>query len=150
MAFIEQEVILKSLFFFVSLWGLATAFLIFRPRVSFLWKIAAIMLFLFYIWVFREEILNGYNALVNDWYGSIVIFAKEMLALVFYLMFIFWPLSLIIIFYKADDIGAENLLKFMVVFTLMLWIVIGVYSFQKQGLDTFLDKTVKDILPFIK
>lgn len=146
----ESIIILKTVFIFIVLWGIAVAFLVFRPRVSFVWKIAAIMLYLFYIWFFREEIVTGYTSFVGAWYETLVLFLKEIVFLMFYLLFVFWPVTLVIIFYKADDIGAEFLLKFMVVFTLVVWIVIAVYSFHKRGVDAFLYNKIVDIIPFLK
>ncbi|MFW6364843.1 MAG: hypothetical protein ACOC2H_00050 [Spirochaetota bacterium] len=146
----ESIIILKTVFIFILLWGLAAAFLVFRPRVSFVWKMAAFLLFFFYVWFFREEILSGYRAFVEDWYGTLIVFAKEIVFLVFYLLFVFWPVSLIIIFYKADDIGAENLLKFMVIFTLVVWILIAVFVFHRQGADSLLRTRIPAFLPFLQ
>ncbi len=146
----ESIIILKTVFIFIVLWGLAAAFLIFRPRVSFIWKIAAIMLYAFYVWYFREDIMSGYGSFTQDWFGTLILFAKEIMFLMFYLLFVFWPISLVIIFYKADDLGAQNLLKFMVIYTLIVWVIITIYAFNKKVIDSTLYETLTGWIPFIQ
>ena len=62
-------------------------------------------------------------------------------------MFFLWPLALIIIFYKADDVGAERLLKFMCIFTLIVWLVFTLHTFYSKQIDTFLFHTLREMIP---
>jgi len=79
-----------------------------------------------------------------------IAFVKEFSGLLFANMFFLWPLALIIIFYKADDVGAERLLKFMCIFTLLVWIVFTLYSFYSKQIDTFLFETLRQMIPDVQ
>jgi hypothetical protein len=146
----DKILIIKSIFFFITLWGFTLAFLWFRPRVEIFWKIVATILFLFYVWFFWEEIMKGYHSFTLSWYNVLVDFLKELVALVFVNLFFLWPLTLIIIFYKADEMGAERLLKFMCVLTLVLWVIFVIYVYHDKGIDKFLYQNLKEMVPDAK
>ena len=146
----NEILLIKSLFFFMSLWGLAVLLLWFRPRIDIIWKIMATLILGFYVWFFFDEISTGVNSLMNDWYGLSIHFIKEVLVLTFVNLFFFWPLALIIIFYKADDLGAERLLKFMVLLTLVLWVVFIIYFLFSKNLDSFIFEKLKKMIPYAK
>ncbi|HPB82861.1 MAG TPA: hypothetical protein PK200_12560, partial [Spirochaetota bacterium] len=119
----ENTLLIKSIFMFITLWGFTVAFLWFRPRLEIFWKVVATLIYVFYVWFFFEEIKSGYNSFTSLWFDVTVYFIKELLALVFVNLFFLWPLALLVIFYKVNDIGAEKLLKFMCILTLVLWII---------------------------
>jgi hypothetical protein len=146
----EKALILKSVAIFVLLWGIAAIFLWFRPKIEIFWKIVASILFIFYVWFFYEEIIRGFSAIRADWYPVVITFLKELLVLVFVNLFFLWPVVLVVVFYKADDIGAERLLKFMCVFTVVVWIVLVAYAFYDKKIDTFLYDKLKSSIPFTK
>lgn len=146
----SESLLIKSVFLFVAFWGIGISMLWFRPRVEIIWKVIATVILLFYIWFFFEEIRGGYTAFASDWYGFSLNFLKELLALVFVNLFFIWPLSLVIIFYKADAIGAEKLLKFLCVLTLVLWMVFILYFFFSKGIDDFMLKNFKEMIPGAK
>lgn len=54
------------------------------------------------------------------------------------------------IFYQADDIGAERLLKFLCVLTLVLWIIFIMYSFFSSGIDKYFYENFKKMIPGAK
>jgi hypothetical protein len=143
----DKALLIKSIFIFVSLWGLAVAFLWFRPRLELFWKIIATLIFAFYLWFFWEEINRGYGSFVLNWYTVTVDFFKELVSLVFVNLFFLWPLALIIIFYKADEMGAEKLLKFMCILTVVLWILFVLYVYYDKGIDRFLYQKLKEMIP---
>ncbi|HDP80148.1 MAG TPA: hypothetical protein ENN21_04825, partial [Spirochaetes bacterium] len=124
----DKALLIKSLFFFMSLWGISLLMLWFRPRIEIFWKMIATLLFGFYLWFFWGEVSAGYVSVTLNWYTVTIDFIKEVVSLVFVNLFFLWPLALIIIFYKADEIGAEKLLKFMCLCTLALWVVFVIYT----------------------
>lgn len=146
----DKALLIKSVFFFVSLWGFTVAFLWFRPRIEVFWKIIATLIFVFYVWFFWDDLNKGYVALTVDWYKVTVDFMKELIALVFVNLFFLWPVALIVVFYKADEFGAEKILKFMCILTIILWIVFAVYVYYERGIDTFLYKNLKEMIPDAK
>lgn len=146
----NETLLIKSVFLFVVFWGIGIAMLWFRPRVEIIWKIIATVILLFYIWFFFDEIRGGYASFAAGWYGFSLNFLKELLSLVFVNLFFIWPLSLVIIFYKADAIGAEKLLKFLCVLTLVLWVVFIIYFFFSKGIDEFMFKNLKEMVPHAK
>jgi len=142
--------IIKSVFMFFSIWGLSLLLLWFRPRIEIFWKIVATLIFMFYIWFFLPELKIAYSAFTTGWYIAILNFIKEILTVIFVGMFLIWPLALIQIFYKADDIGAEKLLKFICLLTLVLWITFIIYFFFSEGIDKFLYENLRQMVPKAK
>jgi hypothetical protein len=143
----ENAILVKSIFMFVSLWGFTVLFLWFRPRLEVFWKIVASLIFLFYVWFFWDELNRGYGAFHAAWFEVTVYFLRELLALVFVNLFLFWPVALVIVFYKANDIGAEKMLKFMCILTIILWIIFIIYVYHSQGVDRFLFEKLKQMVP---
>lgn len=138
---------IKSVFIFFCFWGLAMLLLWFRPKIEIFWKLIATIIFAFYIWFFYSELKNGFDAFKADWYVSILDFIKDFITIIFASMFIIWPVSIVIIFYKANDIGAEKLLKFLCILTLLLWIIFIVYFFFNEGIYTFFYESLKKMVP---
>jgi cytosine/uracil/thiamine/allantoin permease len=122
-------------------------FLWFRPRLELFWKIVATLIFIFYVWFFWDELSRGYNAFQAAWFDVTMHFLKELLSLVFVNLFLFWPIALLLIFYKADEVGAERLLKFMCVLTIVLWIIFVIYAYYHRGIDVFLFEKLKKMVP---
>ncbi len=143
----DKALLVKSVFIFVAIWGFTVAFMWFRPRIEAFWKIIATLIFVFYVWFFWENLNSGYALFVQNWYTVLIDFLKELVALVFVNLFLFWPLALIILFYKSDDIGAERLLKFMCILTLALWIVFVAYVYYEKGIDSFFYEKLKEFIP---
>jgi len=139
--------VIKSIFIFFSLWGLSLVLLWFRPRVEVFWKIIATLILGFYVWFFFAELKSGFQVFTASWYVSILDFLKEILTIVFTGMFIIWPAALVIIFYKADDIGAERLLKFLCMLTLVLWLLFIIYLFFSAGIDRFFYEHLRKMVP---
>ena len=138
---------IKSIFLFMVVWGLAVILVWFRARIEWIWKIIATLILGFYIWFFFAEIELAFIALKTQWYFSVLEFFKELFTLVFTNLFFFWPLALIIIFFKVDEMGAENLLKFMCILSLVLWIIFGIYYYLHTDIDKFLFENFKNMLP---
>jgi cytosine/uracil/thiamine/allantoin permease len=82
-----------------------------------------------------------------EWYISIIEFFKEILIITLAGMLIIWPITLIIIFYKANDIGSEKLLRFICLLTIILWIAFMIYSFFSPGIEKFFYETLKTMIP---
>ena len=146
----NETLIIKSVFIFISIWGLGIILLWFRPRIEIFWKIIATLILGFYVWFFFDEILSGFDAIKSNWHISSLHFLKELVTLIFVNMFFFWPVCLILIFYKADDIGAERLLKFICLLTLILWIIFVVYFYFSTGINKYLYENLKKIIPNVK
>jgi hypothetical protein len=119
----------------------------FRPKIDFFWKLIATIIFVFYIWFFFSELKTGFTSFKSDWYISILDFIKDFITIIFASMFIIWPVSIVIIFYKANDMGAEKLLKFLCILTLLLWIIFIIYFFFNEGIYTFFYESLKKMVP---
>ncbi|MFA5518743.1 MAG: hypothetical protein WDA74_05745, partial [Spirochaetota bacterium] len=96
---------------------------------------------------FFSELKSGLIAFQNDWYVSILDFIKDFILIIFASIFIIWPVSILIIFYKANDIGAEKLLKFLCIFTLLLWIIFIIFFFFNEGIYIFFYEYLKKMVP---
>lgn len=144
----ESDILMiKSVFIFFIFWGLAMLLLWFRPKIEIFWKIIATLIFAFHVWFFLSELKSGLIAFQNDWYVSILDFIKDFISIIFASMFIIWPLSILVIFYKANDIGAEKLLKFLCILTLLLWITFIIFFFFNEGIYTFFYEYLKKMVP---
>ena len=146
----NEIMVTKSLFFFMIFWSIGLVLLWFRPRVEIFWKIIASLIFGFYVWFFFSELSAGFSSLQQGWYDFTIKFFKEALVLVFMNLFFIWPLALVIIFYKADDLGAERLLKVVSLCTMILWVVFIVYFIFNKGVDNFLFEQLKKMIPHAK
>lgn len=135
---------------FICLWGVTVLFLWFRRGIEIFWKILATMIFIFYLWFFYEEISIGFFSFIAGWYNITIDFLKELVFLTFANLLFFWPLTLILVFYKVDDVGAEKLLKFLCILTLVLWIVFVIYIYFNKGIDEFFYKNLRDMIPHAK
>ena len=144
---INNVLIFKSIFLFCSIWGIAVLLLWFRPRIELFWKLVATLIFILYIWFFYNEFSQSFNLFKTDWYISIIEFFKEILIIIFAGMFIIWPITLIIIFYKANDIGSEKLLRFICLLTIILWVAFIIYFFFSSGVENFFYETLKEMIP---
>lgn len=139
--------VIKSIFIFFVLWGLAQLLLWFRPRIEIFWKAVSTLILGFYIWFFFAELKSGFSVFRGGWYIALLDFMKELLTIVFTGMFLIWPAALVIIFYKADDIGAERLLKFLCLLTLVLWLLFIIYFFFSAGIDRFFYDNLRKMVP---
>ncbi len=140
-------VIIKSIFLFFCVWGITVVLLWFRPRIEVFWKIVATLIFGFYIWFCFPELKSGFALFRASWYVSILDFLKEVLTITFAGMFIIWPIALVRIFYKADDMGAEKLLKFLCLLTLVLWVLFIISFFFSSGIDRFFYENLRKMVP---
>ena len=146
----EKILLDKSSSIFIAIWGLSIAFLWFRPRIEIFWKIIATLIFTFYIYFFMEQITRGFNLIQTDWYTVIISFIKDLIKLIFLNLFLLWPVTLIVIFYKSNDMGSERLLKFMCILTIVIWIILLVYVYHTKGINEFLFDKLKDMVPYAK
>jgi hypothetical protein len=144
----ENTLIIRSVSVFIAIWGIATVFLWFRPKIEFFWKLVATMIFLFYLWFFHDEIARNMASFRADWYIATIAFFKELLVLSFVFLFFLWPVVLFVVFYKSDDMGAESLLKLLCVITIVLWIIFAAYVFYDKKIDAFLYEKLKTLIPF--
>ena len=131
----------------MCLWAISVILLWIRPRIELFWKIVATVLFAFYCWFFYDDILTGFASFTDSWYSAVILFFKEALTLVFVNMFFLWPVVLVVIFYKSDDIGAEKLLRFMCILTLVLWVLFIVYYYFSAGIDSFFYDNLRKMIP---
>jgi hypothetical protein len=143
----NDVLMIKSVFLFFSIWGITVLLLWFRPRIELFWKIIATLIFIFYLWFFFNELQTSFAAFKTDWYLSVIEFLKEILIIFFAGMLIIWPVVLMIIFYKANDIGAEKLLRFLCLLTIILWIVFIIYFFFSTGIEKFFYQNLKKMIP---
>jgi hypothetical protein len=143
----NNVLILKSIFLFFSIWGIAILLLWIRPKIELFWKLVATLIFIFYFWFFFNELSLSFTSFKAGWYISIIEFFREILIIIFAGMLIIWPATLIIIFYKANDIGSEKLLRFICMLTIILWIAFIIYSFFSPGIENFFYDTLKKMIP---
>ncbi len=143
----KDVIIIKSIFLFASIWGLSLFLMWFRPRIEIFWKISATVLYAFYGWFFYSEIVNGFREFMSSWYLSFLAFFKELFILVFVNLFFLWPVALVLVYFKADEIGAEKLLRFMCLLTIALWIIFVLYYYFSSGIDSFLLEKLKEMVP---
>lgn len=129
-------------------WGIGTVLMWFRSKIEIFWKIVATLILGFYCWFFFSDIRSGLHTFMSAWYVSALDFIRELISLVFINLFFLWPLALVLVFYKVDDIGAEKLLKFMCILTLLLWIIFIIYFYFSSGIDRFFYENLKKMIPY--
>ena len=139
--------ILRTSIIFLGFWSLGIVLLWFRPRIEIFWKIIATLILAFVIYLCIDILQNDLDRFFENGINSLFLFLKEFFALLLLNLFFLWPVALVLIFYKADDIGAERLLKFMSIITLILLIIAFVYVFFSEGADQQILDNIKKIIP---
>jgi len=146
----ESITIFKSAPIFLFIWGAAIALLMFRPYLSGVWKIIPLLLFLFYLWFFQQEFMSTYAALRANFVMTIIAFLKDLLVVLFYILFLLWPVGIVFAFYSADEVTSEFIIKFLVALTLVVWLAMTVYIVTSNKLDNELLKKLFSLFPFRK
>lgn len=146
----ENLFLVRSIMIFMAFWGLGILLLWFRPRIDIFWKIVATLIFAFYCWFFFAEISQNYLAIRHDWFTFVVQFLMDFGTLLFSNLFLFWPILLVVIFYKSDDFGAERLLKFVVIFSLLLWFFMIAYVYYYKGINSFMFDKLREMIPYAR
>ena len=144
----NEAVIIKSLLLFMFLWAGSLIAVWLRSKIDLFWKLTASLIFIFYCWFFFDDIQKGFSLFKAGWFIFVLDFFKELISLVFVNLFFLWPLTLGVIFIKADDIGSDKLLRFMCVLTLVLWVLFVIYFYFSSGIETFFYKNLKQMVPF--
>ncbi|MBW7857605.1 MAG: hypothetical protein H3C43_04760 [Leptonema sp. (in: Bacteria)] len=103
-------------------WCVALLFVLFRRRLGFIWKFAALLLFVFYLVWFREPILVGLANFQNQFGPTLVIVCKEIWIDFGRSLILLTPVLLFIVFFKVSDKGSATLLRFLVVLSLFYWL----------------------------
>lgn len=131
----------------MCLWASALLLLWFRRGIGLIWKAGASVVFAFYCFFFGNEITAGLESLKADWYVSALDFFRGLMRTVFADMFFLWPLALFTVFAKADDIGSEKLIRFMITATAALWAGFLIYFRFSGSIDGFFYDKLKSLLP---
>lgn len=143
----NELIITKSIGFFLFFWSIGLIFLWIRPRIEIFWKIISTLIYLLYLWFFWDDVVSGFDLFQAKWYAVSLNFLKELIVLLFMNLFLLWPILLIFVFYKANDLGAENLLKFFAIFTIVIWVIFIIYVYFSSDVDTFLLDSFRKMLP---
>lgn len=144
----ESITIFNSAPILMFVWGAAIVLILFRPYLSIVWKIVPLLLFCFYIWFFHHEFISMYTALKTSFAATMIAFLKDFLVISFYLLFVVWPIGLVIAFYSAEEMNAEFIIKFLVAITLCVWFAMTVYILFSNRLDSELIKKIFSMFPF--
>lgn len=103
-------------------WCLSLLFVLFRRRLGFIWKIAALLLFVFYVVWFREPIFIGLANFQNQFASTFLAVIKEIWVDFGRSLILLTPVLLFLVFFKVSDKGAATLLRFIVVLSLFYWL----------------------------
>lgn len=124
----------KSLLGILTLvWGLFSLLNLFHSKIPLFWRITVIFAFFVFIFLYFPILKEEYNLWkINYKYKPLEIF--EALFYIFQYLDIFlylsWCYFLIKVFFSAKEKSSENIIKFLVIFTLFYWIFS--FLFQKN------------------
>lgn len=115
------------------LWGLFSFLNLFHSKIPFFWRITVIFTFFVFIFLYFPIIKEEYNL----WKINYKTKPLEIFEAFFYLfkhldifLYVTWSYFLIKIFFSAKEKSSENIIKFLVIFTLFYWIFS--FLFQKN------------------
>ena len=139
----NEVISINTIFLYMCFWFIGLIMMLSRPRVEVVWKIIACVIFALFIFILFDEFKLGLNRFISGWYIYSLQFFKELLMYLFSSLFFLWPLALTIVFYKADALGSEKILKFMCLLTLVLLLISLIYAYNSKGIDRFLIHHIK-------
>jgi hypothetical protein len=133
MNFIEQ--ITLPIFIF---WILGILYSFFRKDLDISYKLFAVLIFLFYIYQFQNELFAGYFRLKTGYAREIVLWIYGLGKAIYFILLFAWPLALIRIYFTAAFPISELTIKFLVFLSAFYWISFFVYSYLHKEIDHFM------------
>ena len=114
---------LKSLFFpLFALWIPGLILILFRRNLEFFWKLAALLIFLFYgIW-FQDNIQVSFHLYAESFTKIFPILFQELGDILALVLFLVWPPLLLAAFFTKSLETTRGLLRTLVLFTLFYWV----------------------------
>ncbi len=103
-------------------WGIGLLLVLFRRGAGIPWKLAALLLFVFYVVWFRELILQGKEDFQLQFGTSILLLLSTLWQEIGRTLMLLWPVLLFMIFFLASDRSASYLLRLFVILTLFYWL----------------------------
>ena len=143
MTFIEQ--IISPLFI---LWIIGLILSFFRRDLEFLWKAFFLLIFLFYVIQFHEELFAGYYRFKYNYAKEIVNWIYGIGKASYYFILISWPITLTRIYYSASGILSDISIRIQVIVTVLYWFLFLIYSNFQVRIDNFLLNTLVHFLRF--
>ncbi len=115
----DLESILLPMF---VLWLLGLLFTVFRGGMEMIWKIPAVLISVFYVIWFRNELGTSLHHYQENFALSFVAFLTGLGHAGGLILFLLWPVVLLYSGYAASSSAARGFLRFMVIVTLLYWI----------------------------
>ncbi|HMV43436.1 MAG TPA: hypothetical protein PK079_06665 [Leptospiraceae bacterium] len=143
MTFIDQI----TLPIFIT-WIVGLILVFFRRDLDFLWKAFFLLIFLFYIIQFHEEIFAGFYRFKYNYAKEIVSWIYGLGKATYYMLLFTWPLSLFRIYYSAAGYLSEITIRLQVGLNVVYWIGFYFYSIFQTKIDNFLMNTLVHFLRF--
>ncbi len=143
MTFIEQI----TLPIFI-LWVIGLILSFFRKDLDFLWKAFFLLIFMFYVIQFHEELFASFYRFKYNYAKEIVSWIYGLGKATYYFLLISWPLSLIRIYYSATDYLSELTIRIQVIITVAYWFSFYIYTLFQARIDNFLLNTLVHFLRF--
>ena len=104
------------------LWLLAILLTLLRGDISWVWKIAVLLIFLFYLsWFWPETKQEAYKYSSN-FTTALILLQHNLLKLLPFLLLLLWPVVLIQSYKSRSTIRSENILRNIVLLTLFYWL----------------------------
>lgn len=130
------------------LWIIGVTLSFFRKDLDFLWKAFFLLIFLFYVIQFHEEIFAGFYRFKYNYAKEIVNWIYGIGKACYYFLFLSWPISLIRIYYSASGYLSDVTIKLQVLLTVVYWFLFYFYSLFQNQIDNFMFNTLVHFLRF--
>ncbi len=130
------------------LWIIGLILSFFRKDLDFLWKAFFLLIFMFYVIQFHEELFAAFYRFKYNYAKEIVNWIYGMGKATYYFLLISWPLSLIRIYYSATGYLSELTIRIQVIITVAYWFSFYLYTLFQIKIDNFLLNTLVHFLRF--
>lgn len=141
----ELDHIILPLF---ALWLIGLGLLLFRRTIPLIWKISAVLVFVFYAIYFSHELFDvALTRYLADWGSELPRFLGAAVALIPLLLVLLWPFALIAIHRNRTAEEALVFLRNLVLFTLFFWCFWFLAYFLGWKLDAGLGDALLKALP---
>ncbi|MBI3395991.1 MAG: hypothetical protein HY042_09160 [Spirochaetia bacterium] len=102
-------------------WFLGVFVIIFRRGIEAMWKISAVLIFVFYMIWFRDALILDWERYRDHFSGSVVLLAAWTGELTGFALLLFWPVVSMTAAYTLAGGASKSMLRTFVLLTLFYW-----------------------------
>ena len=125
---------------FFLIWFLSIVFIFFRRDIELIWKLLFLVIFLFYFFHLEPEIEASYKRISKNYLLEIYYWIISFPKLFYFFLLFCWPVVLLRIYFSASYILSIKVIKTLISFTGLYWVLFIIYSKYSKQIDILIRK----------